>query len=699
MTDPDRAQPPATDAGPSPALPDRGLRLLRLSLAGIAKDYEVDLRAEDGSHQPLSVIAGPTNTGKTSVLRFFNYCLGGSDYPDNAEVIRQVRSAVTEAAGPDGWFALERGINAANVIAARRPVGASDDDPAVIESRPVEPTGDPASVSQLLLTTVGLQHVQLKEAPTKASSGTDPLSFRDLMWLCLFLNERIGSSQLLHEHDTWRRLKFQQVVDAVFGVHDDDSADLARRLKEAREQRDQAKRDTIRLAEFVREQQAQPLAELERDLEQADADIRAAAAALAELEARQSAATGFAADLRRRHTDAAAAAGRARARVRDRRSLVNRFASLRAQYADDVRKLTLLTEAAEVFDQLSVTVCPACLSELDGPPSVVGGRCSLCAHELPGTSDDDALSLAAVGSGTAADPGDDADRRAGDVSDMVKFELRSTKRRYAELNEFWQQLEGELAGLERTAVAADGAEAEAAAAVDRASAGLLTPYATEREETLRRRQAALVLRDRADRGVRLWRGVREREEAVEALDRAVERLRAEMRDRPERPDRGAVIGAISGRYAAILREIGYPKIDQPDETGPFIDDHLVPYARGRSYKEASSGGQVLISLAWIMAVFETAYEMNAAHPGFVIIDTPQKNLGGHAAEGDTEFSDSALVDRFYRHVITWLGGRGTGAQVIVVDNTPPALAEPYVVVRYTRDPEHPPFGLIDNEIG
>lgn len=658
-----------------PRSPDRGIRLLRLRLAGAAQDYEVDLRAA-GSHRPLSVVAGPTNTGKTSVLRFVNYCLGGSDYPDNAEVVRQVRSAIIDTTGPDGWLVLERGIGAANVTVSRRQPGTGSDPD--LEARPVEPTGAPASVSQLLLATVGLQDVQLKEAPTQAASGTDPLSFRDLMWLCLFLNERIGSAQLLHETNTMKQLKLRQVVDAVFGVHDDDGADLARRLQAARGALQEARRDADRLREFVGQQQPQPVEALRADVEQTDRDIRDADADLAALDGRETAATGFAADLRSRHSTAALRAGRARALVRDRRSLVDRFASLRAQYADDVRKLTLLAEAASVFDQLSVTVCPACLSALDVSPAVVAGRCTLCAHDVAAKSAED---------GT--------DPEAGAA--VVKSELRATKRRYEELTAFWQGLDAELAQLVESSEAADAAESAAAAAVDRAASGLITPYAAEREAVLARRQAALVLRDRAAGGIRLWEGVAQRDALAAELAMRVEQLRAQGVGRADRPGREQVIGKISARYAAVLREIGYPKIDQEGEPGPFIDDRLVPHARGRSHREASSGGQVLISLAWILAVFETAYEEQAAHPGFLMIDTPSKNLGGKA--DDSEFSDSALIDRFYRHVIRWLEGPGVGAQVVIVDNTPPDFVAPHVVVRYTRDPDQPPFGLIDNETG
>jgi hypothetical protein len=688
---------PAEAAEAARSSPERGLRLLRLRLAGVAKGYEIDLRGPDGRHRPLSVIAGPTNTGKTSILRFLDYCLGASNYPDNPETVRQVRSAVAYTVGPDGPLTLERGINSNKVMVLAPPVdrGDSDEDYADADARaiarPVDPPGDPSSVSQLLLSTVGLQDVRLKEAPTQAASGTDPLSFRDLMWLCLFLNERVGSVQLLHENDFMKRLKLVQVVDAVFGVHDLDGAELARRLRDARAALDAARRDVVRLTEFVAQQQPRPRAALEDDVAAAGRDIRDADEALAALDGREAAATGFAADLRARHGRAAAAAARARARLRDRQSQVDRFASLRAQYADDVRKLTLLSEAAAVFDQLSVRVCPACMTDLPSPLEVVEGRCGLCSHELP----------AAASTGRPADADDSGADLQGVATagqDLVRAELRATKRRYSELNDYWSRLDAGLSALADASEAADAAETAAAAAVDRAIGGALTPYAAEREAVLVRRQAALVLRDRALSGVRLWKGVERREAEAAKLAQHVERLRAQAAARPDRADRAAVLNRLSARYAAILREIGYPKIDQQGESGPFLDDRLVPHARGRSYREASSGGRVLLTLAWMLAVFEVAHEDGAAHPGFLLIDTPQKNLGGQAQDDD-EFSDAALIDRFYEHILRWLGGPGTGAQIVIVDNTPPAVADPHVVVRYTRDPARPPFGLIDNETG
>ena len=45
-------------------------------------------------------------------------------------------------------------------------------------------------------------------------------------------------------------------------------------------------------------------------------------------------------------------------RLRDRETLLQRLAPLRAQYTEDIRKLTMLVEAHGLFDPLTVLACP-----------------------------------------------------------------------------------------------------------------------------------------------------------------------------------------------------------------------------------------------------------------------------------------------------------------------------------------------------
>lgn len=69
----------------------RGIRVVRLRLKGVDRDYEVDFRDVEADLRSLSVIAGVFSTGKSSVLEFVAHCLGGKDHPQHPEILRKVR--------------------------------------------------------------------------------------------------------------------------------------------------------------------------------------------------------------------------------------------------------------------------------------------------------------------------------------------------------------------------------------------------------------------------------------------------------------------------------------------------------------------------------------------------------------------------------------------------------------------------------
>jgi hypothetical protein len=73
-----------------------------------------------------------------------------------------------------------------------------------------------------------------------------------------------------------------------------------------------------------------------------------------------------------------------------------------------------------------------------------------------------------------------------------------------------------------------------------------------------------------------------------------------------------------------------------------------------------------------------------------MIDGPQKSLG-HGGTLDAGIADDApvMTSTSNSHLAIWLTGRGATAQFIIIDNSPPLLAEGNVVARYSRDEERP----------
>ncbi|SDM87403.1 hypothetical protein SAMN04488074_12865 [Lentzea albidocapillata subsp. violacea] len=670
--------------------PTRGIRIVRLRLRGSEIDYEVDFRDPETSlPRSMSVVAGAFSTGKTSVLEFVDYCLGSSAHPRHPEILRKVRAALLEVELSGEPHVIERAVGDPSSHAFIRTGSLDEIEVPPMERRPIRPPGDPRSLSSLLLSHCKLEGVQLKEAPTKSESDTDPLSFRDLMWLCFLPNERLDDKNLLFESAHMKNLKLRQVIDVVFDVHDDRSVELGRRVKELERRLSHARTEYTSAQAFVDEQQLGTRLQVELLRDQAETALVEISRTLADLDAQIRATSDFATGLRSRHQEAALRARQAAAILRDRDTQLRRMIPLRAQYADDISKLTMLAEARTLFDPLRLQVCPACLNRLADAPHITDNHCSLCASGV--------LPLAQSGENASANGsrptnsthlGEDAET---EPTFDVGSELRATKARLTEITQYVEALDAELPQLRAAADSASRAEAVAARALDRATLDAVSPFLSQRDELMRRKEASTSSLERARTGIKLLDSVDRRAATVTRLETQVSALRDELQDTAVQPDRDSIIRRISERYASILTAWRYPKIGEA-----FIDTKFVPHMRGDTYEVASSGGRTLISLAWMLAIFEVAWETSAAHPGFLMIDSPQKNLG-QGGNRDAEFADSVAVADFYQHLHTWLAGPGRGAQVFVVDNSPPASADSDVVVRFSRKEDQPPYGLVSDE--
>ncbi|WP_033344827.1 ATP-binding protein [Catenuloplanes japonicus] len=623
-----------------------GIRIRRLRLHADGRPYDVDFRAGEVT-RPLSVIAGAFGTGKTTILEFVDYCLGAADHPRHPEITPRVRAATLEVELSGTPHLIQRPVGEPSAHAYVTQGRLDDPGTATPERRPLRPAGAPESLSSLLLSHCKLEGVRLRDA-----AETDPLSFRNLMWLCFLPHDRLDGRDLLFESVPMKQLKLSQVVDVVFDIHDDHAIELGRRIRTL-EPELAAAEDHLRTATaIVAELAPGEVAELEEAARAAKTELAACAQAVAALDGLARADTTFAEDLRERHRAAARTARDASTLLRDRETQAVRMTSLRATYADDVAKLIMLTEAGALFPPLRLDVCPSCLT-----PAVPGERrCATCQADL--------------------DPDD-----AGPPD--VSGELRSARARLTELTRYLDELEAGIPRLRAAAERAQEVESRAAADLDAATAHAVTPYLAQRDTLARRREEAAAALQRAVDGLRLRHGLRERADGAETMRVALAALHAEAAA-PDRvaaaAGRAAVVADLGARYRDILREWRYPRAEEAR-----VADDLTPWARGKPYPAASPGGRTLIALAWQLALFEIAWESRSSHPGFLLLDSPRKNLGPKE------------VDRLYRHLEAWLAGAGAGAQVIVTDSAPPPAADPDVVVRFSRRVDRPPYALIDDE--
>lgn len=702
----------------------RGLRLI-----GARRNYTVDFTDDAQVARQLAVIAGEISTGKTSILELIDYCLGAKEYPDHDEIVANVRAVhlsieVREAVGipaeDDGpepaqstyqavRYIIERPIGSVSKVAwlFRGDLDAIPDLPR--RSLSLDPA-EPESLSQFLLGVCGLGGLRVKSAPTQEESATSILSFRDVMPLWFLTNRRMDNADLVLEKQPHRLLKIRQVVDYFFGVGDEESSQVAEQIESLRGDIRTGEAGIKALRSFLDDAGMGDLPSLDDESDRERVLLAEARAELTNASARLTASTSFASQLRDDFGRATGLTRRTEAALRDRQTLLRRLDPLRSQYADDLRKLEMLEESQLLFGSLAVVTCPACFSNLDGPPDVVNGQCSLCHGNLtaPAAVDADA--------GTGGQGSTPPETRSAPVDNAAQVEFsvareqRSVRRRLEQLKEFIsevatevRQLEDQLEGEQQQVVAAQ-------VALDDATSQTIAPFISERDAIAGRVAASSARLDELTRRRRMLQQLAQRENALNqaraALQRALTRQRELERMRLPRDE---MVDRLSRRFSITLAALGYPKLDNA-----YLRKDLVPVVRGKLYhRVGSSGAMTLVALAWQLTIFEETLEEGQGHPGFLLIDSPQKNLrrgsrpqsAANNIDGDDEAVDdeiaaqlTTIVDRIYDHITTWLR-RHPEAQIIMVDNEPPTRVADDVIVEYSADPENPPYGLIDDEDG
>lgn len=662
-----------------------GIRITELRLAGASgtdKTYGSGFRAQaGGTFRPMSVIAGPSLTGKTSIIDFVKYCLGDDEHPQHAEILAAVRAALLETELDGDPTVIERAASGDPSKFASIWFGTrlSDINAAAELRVSTEPPSDPDGLSQLVLSSFNLDGIELPDSAVNPDTATQLLSIRDVFRVMFVTNDRLDNKNLVFENSHHMvKQKFGQTIDAMFGVHNNEQAILASRLRLAREAARAAELSANTLRRIADDDHPRGPLVLAADLTAAEALVEQLKAELATVDDERRTTEKASQELRATLVAAQATASGARVRTRDRRSLIDRLDALRGQYADDKRKMHFLLDAERLFDPLQVVTCPACFNDLSEAPSITDGACSLC--HAP-------VETPAVDAGKG-DQSAESDATPVGPNTILEAELRAVTKRLKSLNDYVARLDAHLRVLVNESIEADAAADAAAQAVDDITASP-APWLALRDGLSRRITEARLAVQTAQAGVKAWDRIAEADANHERLVLNARRIYAESRELKQTADRGAVISALSARFGEILAAIGYPKL-----ANPYIGNDLIPHVRDLPYTSASSGGMVLISLAWNLALWEVAHEQRANAPGLLVIDSPQKNLGHNSKESDQDFADATLVENFYAHAKHWLNTDGAGAQLIVVDNTPPVGVADDIVCRFTRLADVPPYGLI-----
>lgn len=595
--------------------------------------------------QTVTFIHGPVSTGKSTVARLVDYCLGGS--LERTPAVQQ-EFVAAELALRCGEYSLllERGVD--DTVSVRATWSGSESSPESA-SVPLEPRERPVfddvfNLSDLLFKLAGIQPIRVRRNRFEPDAPLVRLSFRDLMWYC-YLEQAHLDSSFFRMEDSFRRLKSRDVMRFVTGVHSERMSELDGQLMKAVDEQRANRTAVQQIRSFMKRFEFGSEAELLTQIASVQAELQGAVVRRDELERTRSNQTHDVEPLRERLRGLSATVGDARQAAADIARKIDEQDSLRAELITSKFKSLRLEQAGSLLQGASFEQCPQCGADVLERTDSTVGSCGLCGSP--------------PGAGVRATPSElealrrDLDERIDELADSLRRNRQEKSRQdreVARLVEEKRRLDEDLA---RELTRYDSAYESSIRATDREVARL-----QEREAQLHR--------------------LRELPEAITALETkagemqgAIDRLRsAQLEERSRLREADERVRRIADRFLTILLDVGFPGVYQGDrielDTRTWLP-HVVHEDQVWGFHDAGSGGKkTLFNVCYALAVHSIAAEEDRPLPSFLIIDSPTKNI--------SQDENPALVGALYRQIYALAAqAGGRSLQFLLIDSD---LVEP-----------------------
>jgi rubrerythrin len=611
----------------------------------------------------VTFLHGPVGTGKSTVARLVDYCMGGE--LERTPAIQQEFVAV-ELALVLGVYdcTIERATD--DTLGARVTWSSTDGAMGSVNA-PLSPQVSPLldaevyNLSDLIFYLCGVTPIKVRQRSRDPDSPLIRLSIRDIWWYC-YLDQIHLDSSFFRLEDPFRGRKSQDAMRFFSGLHSERlsqlDAELMRMLDEQRSKREAV--EQIRL--FMKRFGLGSELDIASQLEAADRELAETKRKSTELERTRSAQThptdALRGALRRLSTEIESI----RQAIAESEEAVAEQVALRAEFITAKTKAERADQAGKVLEGVQYQRCPECGTDISNRPTFEA-RCRLCGSvEASGTTPPLELEALRRDLNERIDQIADSIARRVRESDRMRRQLEQAEQRKASLD---KQLQEELARY-------DSAFVESIRGVERESATLL-----ERIKSLQRLQ-------------QMPQAINELEEHAGALQGQIDRLRtavSEERDRLSAAD--ANIAAIAAEFKRVMLSVSFPGVSEEDEV--IIDPrNWKPTVRHGdqewSFWDAGSGGKkTLFNVCYALAIHGVALVRQMPVPSLLIIDSPTKNI--------SEDKNPDLVRSLYTEIYRLARAQeGRQLQFLLIDSDlvgPDEEMQGFLERRMAGEPEAP----------
>jgi len=596
--------------------------------------------------ESVTFLHGPMSTGKSTVARLVDYCLGG--HLEKTTALKQEFIAA-ELAFALGHYecTIERGKDDTQSVRLTWSGPAGEMDSVNAPLHPQENSliddAEVYNLSDAIFHLCGVSPIKVRQRRSDPDSPLIRLSFRDIWWYC-YLDQTHLDSSFFRLDDPFRGRKSQDAMRFFTGLHSERLSqfedELMRTIDEQRSKREAVKQIRLFMNRFELGSEFDIICQLGT----AEQELVEAKRRRKELECNRSAQihpTDLLRDELRGLSEEIEVLLQA---ISESTELIGEQRALRAELITTKIKAERVDRAKKIFEGVQYSRCPECGDDLsDRSDNDV--LCRLCGSKHTENSNLSSSELEALRR--------DLNERIDQITDSIKrreHELSRTKRHLDQAQKqkmsLDKQLQDELARYDSAFVESiRGTEWEIA--------------------TLAERIAFL------QRLQQMPQAINALEVEAGALQGKIDGLRtsiAEERNRLNAADKN--IEAIAEEFKRIMISVSFPGVSDEDKVvinprdwKPTVIHNDVEW----DFWEAGSGGKkTLFNVCYALAIHSAALERNMPVPGILIIDSPRKNI--------SEDENPELVQSLYTEIYKLARAETDyGLQFLLIDSD---LVEP-----------------------